>query len=375
MTFFGVKTGRIILITALTVMSFLTKADLIFEENFDGQPDFTSTMYTTKAGQEVWNGNILPEGWDTLFQGTRWSPETGFPDNHASLEILVTNADKARGRTGKSMVNWRESYDAGWNNWASDSQMMKMLDREYTELYIEYWISFSENFYSRASDGSYQSKISRVGYFDGVGDPYNGAAGAIGPMSYWQYNHNNYGMRNTLSFRGGPAGENYSLDTDSAGIDVETNYGSKTIGMAVGGGNPRVVDQINGGFLADVDRYSWISHGQLFGPPGHWTKMAFYYKMNSSPGVADGVLMQWVNGQRIKIVEGIPWIGLNIENKMVGWNYVAIGGNDFFRPYPNEDRFEDWYSIDDLVVRSSMPEDLLSGVLSVPNPPSGLTVQ
>jgi hypothetical protein len=86
-------------------------------------------------------------------------------------------------------------------------------------------------------------------------------------------------------------------------------------------------------------------------------------------------MMQWVNDQRIKVENTVPWIGVNAENKMVGWNYVAIGGNDFFRPYPNEDRFEDWYAIDDVTVLTSMPENLLSEKSSIPNPPSEFTVQ
>jgi hypothetical protein len=44
---------------------------------------------------------------------------------------------------------------------------------------------------------------------------------------------------------------------------------------------------------------------------------------------------------------------------MVGWNFFAIGGNDYFQPYPNADRHEDWYAIDDIVVRDSLPERLL----------------
>jgi len=38
---------------------------------------------------------------------------------------------------------------------------------------------------------------------------------------------------------------------------------------------------------------------------------------------------------------------------------VSIGGNDFFQQYPNEDMHEEWYSIDDIVVRDSIPQELL----------------
>ena len=143
MDFLSARTSKPILIASLFSMSLFTKADVLFTESFDDQPDFTSTMHdSTRGGREIWNGAILPEGWDAMFQGTQWSPETGYPDNHASFEILASNADKARGGTGKSMVNWRESYNAGWNNWASDSQLIKYLDKQHDEIYIEFWISF-----------------------------------------------------------------------------------------------------------------------------------------------------------------------------------------------------------------------------------------
>jgi hypothetical protein len=364
--------------TSLMVMSCLSNAGVIFEENFDTQPDFTSTLNSTVNGQETRNGFTLPDNWDAMYQGTRWSPETGFPNNHASFEILAANADKTRSGSGKSMVNWRESYNAGWNNWASDSQLQKVLSQEYDEIYIEFWISFSANWVGRTLNNGGISKFARIGHYDGVGDPFNGAPPsnpALGPVLFWDYVQNDYGQRNNVAFRGGPPGYNYRMDTAAAGITGQTNFTSETVGMAEGGGNPLVVDQVNGGYLSDVDRYNFIFHDQLWGAAGNWTKVALYVKMNSAPGVNDGLMMQWINGQRIKIETTVPWVGANPENKMVGWNFISIGGNDFFRPYPNEDRFEDWYAIDDVVVRTSIPEDLLAETPSAPNAPLDISIQ
>ena len=362
-------------LASLMVMSFSLSAEIVFEENFDNQPDFTSTMHSTEQSQHMLGGDILPVGWDSMYQGTRWSPETGYPSNHASLEILSVNSEKARGGVGKSMVNWRESYDAGWNNWASDSQLQKRFDQEYKEIYFEFWISFSPNWAARIFEDGGISKFARVGHYDGVGDPFNGAAGSLGPVFFWDYVQSQYGQRNAQAFRGGPPGYNYNMNTNEVGVVNQSNYGSDTIGMAVGGTDPKVLDQINGGYLADIGRYDFIFHDQLWGLAGHWTKVAFYVKMNSAPGVRDGVMMQWINNQRIKFEDDVPWVGENPENKMVGWNFISLGGNDFFRPYPNEDRFEDWYSIDDLVVRTSIPEVLLAETPPAPNPPAVIGIQ
>lgn len=357
--------------TALICLGIASKSmgELIFEETFDSQPDFTSTMHSTNKAQKLREGYTLPNGWDSLYQGTQWSPELGYPNNHASLEILSDNTDKAYGGEGKSAVMWRESFSLSWKNWASDSQLVKFLDKQYPQLYVEFYVRFSPDFYGRANASNFMSKIFRVGSWDGEGDEFSGFQGALGPIYLWDYKRDVYGVRSVHSFRGGPWGENYTFNGEYP-QDESLNYSSHTKGQAEGGGDPKLIDQVYGGFLADVK--SAVSHNQVFGEGARWTKVAFFVRMNSAPGIADGVLRQWIDNQRILNHENIPWVQESATNKMVGWNFLAIGGNDYFQPYPNEDRFEDWYAIDNLVVRSSMPEgqrDL------APSPPMDIGVQ
>jgi len=344
--------------------------EVVFKENFDDQPDWTSTMFSTVNIQKKSGGDVLPEGWNLIYQGTKWSPETGYKGSHASLELLDQNVDKARGQSGKSAVMWRESYSRGWKNWASDSQLWKHLEGGYEELYVEFYIRFSPNWWQRDLDntGSWASKIFRVGSWDGVGDEVNGAAGSLGPIALWDYKQDDYGMRNVYSFRGGPWGEGYRFNGDY-GDDFSKNYTTNTVGQAEGGLNPAHTNVLTGAPLAGGPT-AW--HEDVFGSTEHWTKMAFYVKMNSAPGVKDGIYRQWINDERIVNRDSIPWIGENSENKMVKWNYVAIGGNDYLQPYPNEQRFEDWYAIDDLVVRSSMPD---GQQVHAPSPPMNIGIQ
>ncbi|EMP55572.1 fibronectin, type III domain protein-like protein [Marinobacter santoriniensis NKSG1] len=268
---------------------------------------------------------------------------------------------------------WRESYSLSWKNWASDSQLIKFLGQQYKQIYVEFYIRFSPNFYGRDHATNFTSKFFRIGSWDGQGDEFSGFQGSLGPLYLWDYKRDEYGVRSVHSFRGGPWGENYTFN-GAYPQDKSLNYGSHTKGQAVGGGDPKLVDQVNGGFLADVK--SVIGHNQVFGEGAHWTKVAFFVQMNSAPGVADGVLRQWVNDQRILNLENIPWVQESTTNQMVGWNFIAIGGNDYFQPYPNEDRFEDWYAIDNLVVRDTIPEMSSSAVPSsnAPNPPSDISI-
>ena len=110
-----------------------------------------------------------------------------------------------------------------------------------------------------------------------------------------------------------------------------------------------------------------VQHGQVFGADSHWTKMAWYVKMNSSIGARDGILRQWINGVQVMNMVHIPWVQANSDNKMVKWNFFSIGGNDYFHEYPTTERHEEWYAIDDVLVLDKLPE--------MPNPPSNLTIQ
>lgn len=370
-------------IACAVFMPLTAGAEVIFREDFDSLKDFTSTMHSTDKAQTIDTGYTLPEGWYGLYQGTQWSPETGYPENHASLEILSSNTDKAYGGKGKSAVHWRESFSLGWKNWASDSQLLKVLDRSYPALYIEFDIRFSENWWQRDNFGNFTSKLFRVGSWSGDGSVFSGFQGELGPIFLWDYRRDQYGVRNVFSFRGGPHGENYNFNGEFRN-DISSNFTSSLKGVAEDGGDPELYGYVSGDKLAD-SRESNLGHNEVFGPPGTWTKISFYVEMNSAPGINDGILRQWINGHQVVDKTNIPWIMENSENKMVGWNYFAIGGNDFFQPYDNEVRFEDWYAIDNVVVRDDIPSDIgsaqegsdepVADPATAPAPPSNLTVQ
>ena len=148
-------------------------------------------------------------------------------------------------------------------------------------------------------------------------------------------------------------------------------------GMGVNGEDPKLPDRVNGGYIP-LDPSVTISHDQIFGPGDSWTKMAFYVKMNSKPDATDGIFRQWINDEQIFNVTTIPWIrSSSSEDENAKWNLVAIGGNDFFQTYDNSERHEEWYSIDDVVIRNDIPESLKNGgvELAPPAPPAAVEVQ
>ena len=67
----------------------------------------------------------------------------------------------------------------------------------------------------------------------------------------------------------------------------------------------------------------------------------------------DGVLMQWLDDKRIVHLYNIPWVRAGFN--MVQWNAIGIGGNHNMSNYPNSERYEDWWAMDDLEVWNGIP--------------------
>jgi len=338
-------------------------AEVLFQENFDDQPDWTSAMYSTDRSQYA-DTHIIPKGWYAVRQDPTWAPSTGHPDKHEAIEILSSNKDKARGRTGKSYVSWRDYHDAGWARWNSDSILAKYFPEGYNELYVEFYIQFAPDWTPQGT-----SKLFRMTSWSGKPDFFGyGGGRQNGPVFFLDYNVTS-GVRNSLAFRSGPHGENYGMTNAIMGDiprtlvgsgDYPGNWTSNTVGSTYGE-DPVIANRADGGYVTKNIDYL-PTHEEIFGPPGSWTKYGFYVKMNSAPGKQDGVFKEWVNDQLVLETNKVIWVGSNSENKMVKWNVVALGGNDYWRgSYTNSDRREEWYSIDDVLIATEPPADLGGG--------------
>jgi hypothetical protein len=376
---------------ALLTLAFATTAtsEVLFQENFDGQPDWNSGLpenayiqSTPDVLQRAGTHNI-PDGWTSIRQDPVWAPSKGDLDKHETIEILAANADKSRSGTGKSMVSWRESYDNGGGRWSSEGVLLKHFPEGYDQIYAEFWVRFDPNWSRlRSVDvaNSY-SKLFRISSWNGEETEYvafNG--GNLGPMMLWDHKIDTYGLRNSIALRGGPHGDNYKFNVgDIQGLprtiqglgDLSMSWTGDLAYMGPDGTRSYIEDRVNGGTIP-FGPWDQVQHNQIYGPGDSWTKLAFFVKMNSAPDVADGEVRQWLNGHQIFFNNQIPWIrSSDTENENAKWNVVAFGGNDYFLYYPNEVRREEWYSIDDIIVRTDIPDYLMTGsVNSVrPNPP------
>ncbi len=349
--FYKEKCSIAIIVMALSfyLLTNIANASIILFESFDRQEDWTSLSdKPIKSWSAFRNGESV------------WDSSTGFPKHHPNIEILDKNNNKAFGGTGKSFVSWRESFNPGWKQWNSDGILLKKFNQGFDELYVSFFILFSPHWTPAGS-----SKLFRVYSWDPKARNHFKyfKEGDAGPVLFAGYSANKYGVRNVISFRSGPWGENYTMENkDVKGLsrglvglgDLSLNFKENAISD--------LPDLVNGGNISKSDNIP-ATHEQVYGKYPNWTKVAFYVKMNSAPGKKDGVMKQWINNKIVSSNSNIPWVKPNKRNIMVKWNVIAFGGNDFFRSYPNKSKHEEWYAIDEIFVHDKIPQNLQNKTL------------
>lgn len=357
---------------------------IVFQENFDtidwhsGLPENDLSGSGRADTIQRAATHTFPANWYSSYQNSKYAPDSalGEPGKLENIHIDATTAPFARSGT-RCFQGLRESYTNTWNEFVSDGQLGYLIGdgTGLADAYIEFYIRFSPEFERNVNTGNPDqvnagSKIFRIESWNldtAGGAEYQGSPGGnLGPRIFWDYlNTLLYGVRNFTAFRGGPHGDNYNMSL--AGIDdmpgsligngdADFNWTSSRIGMAPGGTTADVPDRLNGGVLPTSGT---VTHAQVFGGVDEWTKLAFRVKMNSAPGARDGIYQQWINDLRVMNLQTVPWMDASAEDTSALWNWFTIGGNDFYRSYPNSDKRQERYWIDDLTLRDSVPETLL----------------
>jgi len=373
MTSLSARLGKCLLVTSLVAAPLFAGAEVIFEENFDDQPDWHSAMYSTSRVQ-VAGSDRIPLGWSAIRQDPSWGTSVGYPGGRESIEILQEGSKKARGGTGKSFVAWRDSTDDQMWRWNSDSILAKHFEEGHEEIYARFWIKFSPDWTPLGQTGS--TKLFRISHWNEEGSIFGyGNDRFNGPVLFWNYEANDYGARISLTKRGYPIAENYTINNPPVPnwprSQGPLNF-NENIRDLDGDG---LEDQSNVSLLNLITNEPLVgpivSHDEVWGD--RWHKIEFHVRMNSRAGALDGVLRMWIDDQLVVENVTMPWIGYGADS-MPKWNIVALGGNSHFHAYPNSDRRQEWYSIDNVLVRSSLPPERLSDQRRAPSPPQNISI-
>lgn len=341
---------------------------LIFEETWNDKADWSGGDLTDTTAFR-WDGDTIPEGWDAAYHGANEFP--------ANENIRISSADSADAYSGSNrcLKCFRESfYDPNFTNqYNSNGDLGKLLSEGLDDIYIEFYISFQDGWTFGDTNADTDSKMFRIFSSTGESSDFWQAfsGGDQGPLFIWNWGDSaNFGLRNKLAFRGGPHGENYrvtdysdnfltglgrSFAPGSAG-DAFMNWTSDLQGSLHDGGSPQIPDKLNGGFLPSSGS---VSHPQVFGPGGTWTKFGFRLKMNSAPNEPDGIFQQFLDDQMIVDSNDVRWVGPTSQ-PMPKWNAFSLGGNDNWKhAWDNSDEREEWYAFGPVRVYSGLPEGLL----------------
>lgn len=347
---------------SMAAASFQASAGVIFQDNFDSQPNYVGDDYLSGDNHDLWanRGDPVPKGWDAV---SLWSMFYGKP---SFLQITSANSDKAYGGTGKSLVIYRGSGSVAWSG---DAQLAKNFDPGYSQMYVSFWIKFQPGW-----TPSGHSKIFRIGTYPPgtTGSPYWSHLGMGFIWDWVEFSQS--GVRNDIFLTPVQGGkfDNPNIGRSPAYYNgynlINCNYTICGYDLNNDGkvdNNPEIKNQETGSIIPD-DKNLIATQNMIFGSA--WHHLEFYVKVNSSPGAQDGVLAQWFDGHLILLNKTIPWIQ---SDDQAGYKFNAIkfGGNDFFQAFPYSDHVAQWYSIDNVVVRDDLPPGkTLNGSLS--NPPS-----
>jgi len=334
-------------------------ADVLFEENFDSSPNWTTEDDST-VGPLPSSG-----GWDFGYTGESWHPNGGksaaVPGAEPSMKISGDNPDQVFGGVGKAFI---ASYESS-NQYSSDGFLSKDIPPS-DEVYVKFDLKFQPGFAASDADGSI--KLLRILSYDGSGSRSKFfGGGSYAPIYFFDWASNNFGVRHKHAFRCDAQSSNYycvapdleDMGDPPAGInngDMSTNFTSH-----VGGLDPQIPDLVNGGFLPySSSNPFW--HANVYGDV--WHKVEFYLKQNSSQGALDGVFKFWLDGRLLVDMKKVPWIG-NQGNMNAKWNNVSFGGNGKYS-WASEGGFspakERWVAFDNILVLDEYPVK--------PNPPT-----
>lgn len=332
----SIVTIVLVLILSLCGVCNHATAQVIFEDNFDSQSDWAPKCLNCNRNSGGYTSGAessgTPNGWDWWRNDEFWSPfvftDRGYGGGtiNSKPTIQISNLN-FYGPTGKALTVFNESNNGdGSDGFGADGILAKSLGQDYQELYINVKIKYQKGFqlhWTVGSNGAIQ-KLVRLGHNGNPNQPFGfGSSYQNAPMYFFDTYVDEYGLSHTHSFRFSPANLYYLP-------------GQKTMGQYVG--------------KPSFD----ISIGD-----GNWHTLSFYLKMNSSPGVADGISKYWFDGVLQSSTSNIPFIK---SGSMLGWNSVYLGGNCFNQYAPITDKAEQWYAFDDIVVSTTpIPADYVIG--------------
>ena len=334
----------------LVIVGSPAHAEVLFEDNFDAQDDWTTTVpadggcFTPEAVCD----NPPPTNWSGYYNGLQ---RVSGGNNNLYIDAIAgypyeSAASTCRGGGGKCITYWDEAEDnVGFNQ--SDGQLIVELGDEYPEVYLRFYIKFG-----RKSDGSDYSILHS--------DSETSAHKLMHLQHYvsgapWQYFTANQGNcpTNSGGFNSWASGLGNMVQYKSymgyRGWCNEGTYSPTCLsGCYYLQGSPAYSYDV--GCSMDHEIVD-ASFDNIIGD-GTWHSLEWRFKTNSDVGEADGIYQFWYDGDLIDSRTIIPFNQVG-ATEVRGWRLVSVGGNSYLYWAgcdAGAGECEQWYAIDDVVI-------------------------
>lgn len=326
----------------------LAAGELIFDADFERQADWRNTergQSLEYPGSSARAKNNLPGNFDSYFTTEKWYPKARYSVEFTASPHPVGQISAAQSRRpgGKSLLIYDESYGSN-GAWGSEAQLGKDLQKNYQQLWVEFYIKFQPDYV--------------------LHDVRRGSGQSIVKVFRARYVPENYQEKTRYDFFGvGGRAKSpvYMLDLKSWTV-AKNNFSVARLTPFVRGYTPQEsIGSDEHYFLKKYEKETSIKQGrgnslsfsEVF-QTGKWVKINILVKMDSAPGAADGAEEVWINDTLEKARYDIPFRRSG-EGKGVGFNWFSIGGNSHNVPFPEENKYEQWFAITDLKIYDGKP--------------------
>lgn len=309
-----------------------TVPTIIFEENFDSQPDWNATGQYEYSECSVLNVGAPANQCTFSTYPANWSFYRSVPGAKnlnpvASIRRLPGGIADHTSGTGKAFIVYNESVNGA--TWPGDGILGKFfgMSANYPELYVRFWMRTQSGW--RVVNGA-QSKLFRVLSWRGTENIFQWAAESS-PIFFWDLAASGSNAAYAPAYRCDASPGDYYCASLGSGNNFEKN----DIITVWGNGPPS-------SRFADTQ----------------WHRYDFHFKMNSI-GSADGIMEWSYDGVSVESRTNVVWKESS-SSVAKGWNAFALGGNsnNIFSSSPTDQ----WYAIDDVVVSTTpIPEFYVIG--------------
>lgn len=301
----------------------LAFTEIIFQDNFNNSPDWQSNQ-TIKKSQ--------PGGYDISWKNTRQDtctslcPPKGWTSYRTASSIwtdnrrkdtFLLNAEGARGGSGKGIV-YNVEVSGTFGIWTGGSLDIWLGKVGYKELYIRYYLKFDPlwKWTNASSTQHHLQKIIRINTFND-----NIWTSTTNPQQF-----------------GKSQGKNMPVWL------VELYYNKFYPPIHLSSQVRTAPDYTP---LASIEDYN-----ALIPTDGQWHCYEFHVKMNTSPGVPDGVWGFYIDGKLKSEKKDIAWKAKD-SNLKHDWNWLMLLDNVTNISATKEDHIEMQMYMDDVIVSTT----------------------